>query len=275
MSAQEGALGLFKLCDRCVDIWPFGLSAPDPVITVFQKLLDSEEATRASRFHFEHLRRSFVIAHGALRLLLGHYLSVDASDIRFSMGQRGKPRLDPAGRLRFNLSHSGAVAILALTLDCEIGVDVEKVHPMEDMSGIATRFFCREEAAELMSLAPSEQHSAFFRCWTRKEAYVKAIGDGLHAPLDRFRVSIRPDVAARLIQIEESTTAAEAWTLHDIDAVQHYSAALAYKDAPRQVRVRPFFSPADLQNMLSQSSGTHCPDPKTVVESGFSTPIED
>jgi len=150
------------------------------------------------------------------------------------------------GRIRFNSSHSGALALVAVTLDCELGVDIEQFRPMPDLQEIAARFFCAGEEAELMSVAPALREPAFFRCWTRKEAYIKAIGDGLSAPLDGFAVTLKAGAPARMIQLGGDATAAAAWTLHDLEIQSGYAAALAYRDRPRAVRLSPPLDPAEL-----------------------------
>src|SRR5208282_2181592 len=119
-----------------------------------------------------------------LRVLLGHYLGVAPGGIEFSYGPKGKPRLAAPVDVRFNISHSGGLALFAFTLDCEIGVDVEHIRPLRDMQEIASRFFCAEEATELMSLPAHGREQAFYLCWTRKEAYLKAVGEGLSEPID-------------------------------------------------------------------------------------------
>ena len=157
-------------------------------------------------------------------------------------------------RLRFNISHSGSLVLFGFTLDCEIGVDVEQVHPMPDLLAIATRFFCREEVEELVRLPPEERTLAFFRCWTRKEAYLKALGEGLHQPLDSFRVSVAPNLPARIIDtynsdIYNSTTPAVGWTLHDVQLISGYSGAIAYTDAPRDICVEPMIEGQELLHL--------------------------
>jgi phosphopantetheinyl transferase (holo-ACP synthase) len=113
------------------------------------------------------------------------------------------------------MTHSGSLAAIAITVDCQIGLDLEQVCPLSDMQQVATHFFCSEETAEIMSLPPSERERAFFCCWTRKEAYIKAIGDGLSAPLDGFRVTVLPDTPAQFVRIGPGATDTDAWTLHE------------------------------------------------------------
>jgi 4'-phosphopantetheinyl transferase len=206
-------------------------------VAQLESLLTPDERDRAGRFHFDRLRHSFILARGSLRLLLGRYLGAAPAGVRFAYGEKGKPALaDPSSRLHFNASHSGGIALCAFTLDCEIGVDVEQMRPLPDMQGIARRFFCAEESGELMALPEHQREAAFFRCWTRKEAYIKAIGDGLSAPLDGFAVTLRPDEPARLKHIANNTAAGEAWTLQNAEASPGYAAAVAYRGSPRVLR---------------------------------------
>jgi 4'-phosphopantetheinyl transferase len=233
----------FELAERAVHIRAVRLIAPDPVVARFASLLTPDERGRAGRFRFKHLRRSFTLARGALRILLGRYLNIDPAAIRFVYGEKGKPRLAEPSRIRFNASHSGDLALYAFTPDCEVGVDVEKFRPMTDLREIAARFFCAEEAAELMQVPEEQRGPAFFRCWTRKEAYIKAIGDGLSVPLDAFAVSLRAGDPAQIIHIGRDAAAAAAWTLENLEPAPDYAAAVAYRDAPRVLRVEPVVEP--------------------------------
>ncbi len=212
----------------------------------FERLLAPDEKERAARFRFDHLRRSFVLARGALRTLLGGYLQTSPVSIEFEYGSKGKPALVAPAPIHFNASHSGGLAVFAFTCGCEIGVDVEKIRPIEEMRNIADHFFCPEEAAELMSLAAEQREYAFFLCWTRKEAYIKALGDGLSAPLNRFRVTMQPNQPARFLHLQGDANAARDWTLHDLHLVSDYAAALAYRDAERPVTALPLTDPARL-----------------------------
>lgn len=215
----------------------------------FASLLADDEGARAGRFAFENLRDSYTLARGSLRILLGRALGAAPESIRFRYGEKGKPTLAEPGRLRFNSSHSGGLALVALTLDCEIGVDIEQIRPLHDLQAVAARYFCAEEAAELMSLAEHQREAAFFRCWTRKEAYVKAIGDGLSAPLDGFAVSLQPGAGARMIHLGGDIRAAAAWSLRDLPVASGYAAALAYRDSPRTVQLAPPLDPADILSL--------------------------
>jgi len=236
----------FELTGRAVHVWPVSIQAPDAVVDQFRSLLSADETGRASRFRFEHLQRSFILARGALRTLLGRYLKTPAHDLEFRYGAKGKPALpEPAG-LQFNASHSRDLALFAFTMDCELGVDIEAVRCMPDMEDVARRFFCTDETAELMALSTAQRDQGFFLCWTRKEAYIKATGEGLSAPLDAFRVTLRPGEPARIVHLERDPMAARAWSLHDLALDPGYAAALAYQDSPRPLETFKVVNPKQL-----------------------------
>lgn len=199
--------------------------------------LSAEEKQAANRFAPGALRRRAIASRQVLRHLLAEYLAMPAHSIRIDQTANGKPAI--RGPLRFNLSHSGAFALYAFAR-CDVGIDVEEIRPFADFLDIARRFFCPEETADITSLPHDQQESAFFRCWTRKEAYIKAIGDGLSMPLDSFRVSVAPDEPAHVIQVAEPS---RPWSLHDIDVATNYAASLAYPGPPRLVIVRRIDGP--------------------------------
>lgn len=205
------------------------LGAADAVVARFHDLLAPDEHLRRGRFRFPHLQDSFTLARGALRILLGHYLGVTPGAIPLRYGSKGKPGLAESARLRFNLSHSGGLALFAFTQDCEIGIDVEQIRSLPEMEQIATHQFSAQEAAELMALPAGRREPAFFRCWTRMEAYGKALGEGLTG--DRLMVR----------RAEE-----DAWTLHDLDVPQPFAAALAYLDETRPLELLPAVEAAQL-----------------------------
>ena len=236
----------FELSPSAVHIWPLRTEASDDVAAVAERVLAADEMNRAAKFGFHKLRQSFVITRGVLRHLLGRYLRLQPADIEFVYGSKGKPAITSAAGLQFNLAHSNGMAVIAIAADCQIGVDLEYMRPIPDMQYLAQRFFCAEEAAELMSLLPSERQGAFFRCWTRKEADLKAIGDGLSAPLNAYRVTVRPNDPARLIHLGHDRAADEAWTLHDLFLAPNYAAALAYRDEARFLTVLPIVSGREL-----------------------------
>jgi 4'-phosphopantetheinyl transferase len=238
----------FQLSKNEVHIWTTPTKASDAVVAQFRRVLSEDEATRAARFRFSHLRDSFVITHGVLRHLLARYLGLDPARICFSYGDKGKPGLASGSDLQFSLTHSGGIAAVAFTTGCQLGIDAELVRPVEEMQQIANRYFAADEAAELMLLPENERETAFFRCWTRKEAYIKAIGDGLSCALDSFQVTLLPNVPPRLFHIEGDRAAAEMWSLHDLCLAPEYAAALAYRDRERPLSIFPVLDLAELAN---------------------------
>jgi len=240
----------FKLVNQAVDVWPVHVTVSDATTARFLPLLAPDELARAARFRFDNLRNSFIFARGVLRVLLGRYLNMPPANITFSYGPMGKPSITQPLDIRFNASHSGDLALFAFTIGCEVGIDLEEIRPLQDIHEIANRYFCSEEATELMSLPEEDRERAFFLCWTRKEAYIKAVGDGLSVPLDSFRVTLQVGEPARFVHIAHDKDAAKAWMLHNIELLSHYAAALAYMEAPRPVNVLSLAEPAELVELL-------------------------
>jgi 4'-phosphopantetheinyl transferase len=231
---------------REIHVWPVRLDASECLIESFRAVLSPDEIDRVARFRVEHARRSYIATRLALRFLLARYLEEAPHAIRFRYGSKGKPELEVPAGIHFNVSHSGGLAMLAFSWDGEIGVDVERIYPMQDMLDIAERFFSAEEAADLRSLPVAERVDAFFRCWTRKEAYVKAVGDGLFIPLDSFRVTLRRGEPAEFIHFRNDAAAARRWTLMNLNVGTGYIAALAYSHRSRPIRLFSCFTPNQL-----------------------------
>jgi 4'-phosphopantetheinyl transferase len=232
---------------RDVHLWVIRMEASEDNFVRSLSWLSPEEMARAERFHFDRHRRAFVLGRAALRALLATYLGIDAVEIRFVYGAQGKPALaDASSPLRFNVSNSGNLAAYAFTNICEIGIDVEQHRKLHDLESIAHRFFSPEETTELLELSAADKTAAFFHCWTRKEAYIKAKGGGLSIPLDSFRVTLRPGVAARMVSLAGSVDAAGGWTLHSFDPAPDYAGAIAYGDSPRSIQAGPVVSVDDL-----------------------------
>ena len=214
-----------------VHVWRIALDIGNPLLSRLREILADEERQRADRFYFEKDRRHFTAARGALRVLLAGYLARRPEEVRFAYSNYGKPRLadeDDEGNLRFNLTHSHGLALLAVTRDREIGVDVEHLRDMErDGEPLAERFFSPREAAVLRSLPARRRREAFFHCWTRKEAYIKAQGKGLSLPLDQFEVSLHPDEPAALLATQHDPQEAQRWSLRSLFPGEGYVAAVA------------------------------------------------
>jgi 4'-phosphopantetheinyl transferase len=211
-----------------VHVWKLCGGIPLDSLEGLRQLLSQEERQRAERFRFPADQGRFVASRGMLRHLLGGYLGCNARHVRFRYSERGKPELEfnSGMDLRFNVAHSGDAILWAFTRVRRIGIDVEKVRVDLNVSEIAERFFSLAERAELISLPDSQQHEAFFRCWTRKEAYLKATGDGLSLPLDEFDVSISAAKPPRLLETRPDHFEATRWTMHSIDVGPAYASAL-------------------------------------------------
>ncbi|HVF92188.1 MAG TPA: 4'-phosphopantetheinyl transferase superfamily protein [Blastocatellia bacterium] len=224
------ALPGLALGGRAVHVWRIDLARPPARVEALLKILSPDEEERAARFYFQKDRDHYTVARGSLRLILARYLDAEARDLRFSYSEYGKPSLISPGTeadLRFNLSHSGHLALAGVTYGRDIGIDIEQVR--EDFAGgkIAERFFSEREVACLRSMPDDWQAKAFFSCWTRKEAYIKARGEGLSMPLDKFDVAFAPGEAPALLATRIDPREVERWSLHDIGIDEGFAAALA------------------------------------------------
>lgn len=243
--SQEYDYPSFRLGDARVEVWSVESAAPESVIRQFQNVLSAEERTRAANFRFERDRNAFVVARGVLRVLLARYLGASPADVEFAYSSKGKPSL-PGSIIEFNISHTDGAVLLAFAQECALGVDIESVRPVPDMMQIARGNFCLEEALELADLPEEERQRAFFQCWTRKESYIKATGNGLSTPLSEVRVSFREGEPASIVRIGNDPAAADAWVLHNLEVSPAYAAAIAYCGAPRRISLSPFMLAARL-----------------------------
>ena len=200
-------------------------------------LLSPAERVRAARFAFDRDRRTFVMSHGILRRVLGVVCHENPARLRFRQGLRGKPYLvDAPPGLQFNLSHTDGFCVVGVTRGAAIGVDVERVRATDDMGALVRQCFSVAEQREFDALPQGERCRAFFKGWTRKEAFIKAIGDGLSYPLDSFDVSLAPQGPARLLAIGGSTKAAAEWTMDALEPVPDVQAAVAVAAGGVQIR---------------------------------------
>lgn len=222
--------GLF-LADKEVHVWCASL---DSLATpkAWQLLSEDEEA-RAQRFRLELHRQRFVVGRSILRVLLGRYLHTAPESIAFSYAPNGKPFLVPQNSVQsveFNVSHSQEMALYAFVRRQAIGVDIEYVRAFPDMHTIVNRFFSLQEQKLFHSLPASRQTAAFFAAWTRKEAYLKACGEGLSLPLSQFEVSLEPDETAQVLAIDGNRDEAAQWFLQDIlPPISGYRAAVVLR----------------------------------------------
>ncbi len=221
---------VLMLGDDEVHVWRASLSLTAPRVQSLQQTLAADERERAERFHFQKGREHFIVARGLLRAILGRYLDMQPCKLRFCYNPNGKPTLvrESGGDvLRFNVSHSHGLALYAVTGGREIGVDLEWLRPDLAHEQIAERFFSPHEVAVLSTLPRNMKPEAFFNCWTRKEAYVKAKGKGLTLPLDQFDVSLVPGEPAALLSTKWNPQEAFRWSLQQLIPGPGYVAALA------------------------------------------------
>lgn len=189
-----------ELSEDEIHVWRAYLDCEETVLRQLEAVLSIDEKARANRFFFQRDRNRFIATRGILRELLGGYVNRAPGHLEFDYGPQGKPTLRtelPQQSVQFNVSHSHDVALLAFAIGRHLGVDVELVRKFAGEE-IAERYFSSQEVMELRSLSPSLQDEGFFLCWTRKEAYVKARGEGLHVPLKSFHVTLTPGKPERL-----------------------------------------------------------------------------
>ena len=202
--------------------------SPESVIEL-AVLLSGEERQRAARFAFDRDRNRFVIARARLRQLLATRLGMRPHSVALKYGAHGKPALAQNcadSNLRFNVSHSEDIAVYAFAFGREVGIDVEAVRALQDAGSIASRFFSRRENEAFQALDPRDKPLGFFNCWTRKEAFIKAIGDGLSHPLDRFDVSLAPGEPASLLRVGDVHGADCGWTMEAFSPARGFVAAI-------------------------------------------------
>jgi 4'-phosphopantetheinyl transferase len=208
-------------------------------IQKLRQLLPSDEQSRADRFYFAKDREHFIAAHGLLRVILAFYLHMEPERLHFCYSPYGKPALASIlGRnaLSFNIAHSHGLALYGFTRGRKIGIDLEYIYYDIVCEDIAERFFSPVEKAMLCALPPKVRHEAFFNCWTRKEAYVKARGEGLYFSLDKFDVSLAPGEPAKLLKVEEEPGEAARWSLRELEPGPKYAAALAVEGHEWQLK---------------------------------------
>lgn len=219
------------LCENEIHIWRAWLDVEPKERDRLSLYLTEDERTRASRFVFQHDREHFAVARGRLREILGTYLQRPPQRLEFRTGPYGKLTLADCPDLRFNLTHSYGLALYAFAMNRELGIDTEKIRPEFATKGIAERYFSAAEQSELHELPVEVQTSAFFLCWTRKEAYVKAHGNGLQIPLESFDVSLTPGEPEKLRSADS-----ERWNMRSFEPALEYIASLIAEGVPESFR---------------------------------------
>jgi len=220
-----------------VDICRVRLDQPGPALAACRGVLDNDELARADRFRFPVKRNEFTLVRGALRLALAQLLDCDPEDIRFRYGPHAKPDLQfprPPRPLHFNVSHSHGLALLAFADDRAVGVDIEKIRPRDNLEKLVNRFFSPTERRAFAALPPDQRTRAFFEGWVRKEAFIKARGEGVTLGLDRFDVSLTPSRPAALLATPFDPPEADRWSMTGIDpGPDHIAAAVVEGADPR------------------------------------------
>ncbi|MBC7878683.1 MAG: 4'-phosphopantetheinyl transferase superfamily protein [Anaerolineales bacterium] len=236
MSAWSHPPAALSLEPQHVDIWRARLEFPNESLKMWEATLSTDEAERAARFHFPADRDRFVASHGFLRGILARYLHSEPGELTFSVNQYGKPALNDH-KLEFNLSHSRDFALVAVAQKRKVGVDVERIRQGISSQSIARQYFSKSEVAELQILSLEQREVAFFTCWTRKEAYIKAQGLGLSLPLESFDVSLTPNEPAILRATRPDPEDAARWTLLSLDVDSHYGSAVAVEGQGLEFRL--------------------------------------
>jgi 4'-phosphopantetheinyl transferase len=228
-----------------VHVWRIGLD--DELPAHARETLSADEHQRARQFRFSHLTQRFVAARAALRAILGRYTGIAPADLVFTYTARGKPALDvtPRRAVAFNLSHSGDIGLCAVTAGRDVGVDVERLREDHNPFDSIAPYFSVLERATLQGLDPRARREACYVCWTRKEAFLKARGDGLSIPLDAFDVSCAPSEPARILAVRGPAADRRQWTVFDVGPIERCAGAVVVEGADvRLQRWRWTWSPS-------------------------------
>ena len=232
-----------QLDRRDIHVWCVDLETSRSQSRAGLEILSDDERARSQRFKFAQDRHRFIVGRASLRRTLAAYVGIAAENIQFCYGAFGKPALAPLclrttdarKNVSFNCTHSGGVFLCAVCNHDPIGVDIETPRPIDDLLGLAEAHFSRAEIAALRRIDPPQQLHAFFNCWTRKEAYIKATGKGLSARLDNFSVSLSPGEPARLLSCADNPTHTETYSIHELTSVPGHVGAIAAKGQLRKL----------------------------------------
>jgi 4'-phosphopantetheinyl transferase len=232
MSLTASLPSSFQLASDEVHIWCASLDVPPETSACLYATLTPDERSRSARFEFERDQQRFIVARGVLRDLLGRYVQTQPSQINFVYNPFGKPDLSPefGNRLTFNLSHSAGLALIAIASASNVGADVEYIRARSDYADIARHFFSAAEVDHLIALPSHLYAEAFFSCWTKKEAYLKACGEGLAIPLNSFSVPLTTDRAHAPVDLyvaSKDIVPAKRWSLYTLRPAPGYAGALA------------------------------------------------
>lgn len=222
--------GIFNKNKKQIHIWFVNFDVSEDKITFLSSFLSEDEILKASKFKFKKDKNCSIITRGALRLLSGEYLNLNPKDIKFKYGEYGKPYFNMETELKFNVSHSGNMAVIGFVLNDDIGVDIEEIKTDFEVFDIASNYFSKLEIETLNEL-PKEKHvECFYRCWTRKESFIKAKSQGLSFPLDSFSVSIHSDKKAELLETKWDEKEKSTWKLFTFSPHQNYIGAVSVQN---------------------------------------------
>ena len=219
-----------QLTGNEIHVWAVTLTIEPPVLETLANTLSADENERANRFKFPHLRNRYIAGRGALRSILAQYLPNSSAALRFKYLENGKPVFADASAgmgFHFNLAHTGDLALVAMTRIGPVGVDVESVRPIKNVDELVARFFSKREDELFQRVATEQKPAAFFNLWTRKEALLKATGEGITRSLSLVEVSFLPGEPARLLAISGDKQAAEAWVLKELSPAEGFAGAIA------------------------------------------------
>jgi 4'-phosphopantetheinyl transferase len=245
---------LFLIDPHAVHVWSLRLDLYQAADDRLERVISADEAARADRFVVAADRRRYVAARGLLRVVLSGYLGVRPHDVALEAGARGKPQLANRADPRFNLSHAGALGLVAVSADREVGVDIEEIRDVGDLEDLAETCFSPVERAALTAVPATQRQRAFFAGWTRKEAFLKALGEGLSWPLASFDVTLTPGEAARLLRVHEAPGAPGRYALRSLRPAPGYVGALAIDGRGATVHCRPW---GKLAALLEVALGRH------------------
>jgi 4'-phosphopantetheinyl transferase len=217
-----------KLCEDEIHIYRSTLEKPPAEVKQLEKILSPDEIEKAYKFKFETDRNNYIVGRAFLRNILNKYLEIDASKINFSYAEKGKPFIKDS-IVKFNLAHSKSYVVYAFTLEKEVGIDLEYLKEMPDAREIAKGFFSKDETHELDKVSEKNLELAFFNCWTRKEAFIKAVGEGLSYPLADFTVTLIPGDEPEIIWIKKNPEEINDWSMINIEVKENYISSLAIK----------------------------------------------
>lgn len=222
-----------------IHIWSASLQDPPLPLEQLANTLSTDEWTRANRFRFDNLRSRFIVARGLLRYLLGQYLHVEAKHLKFEYGEYGKPALAQLfsdSKLCFSLSHSEDQILYGVGCDRNIGIDLEKIRPVNHLETLAKRFFSPREFNIIQSTPVHLRARLFLRYWTCKEAYLKAIGKGLSHPLNQVEFKISSEYPIQSFKLESDQNHRNSWQIYELKTQATYVAALAIEEFPHHDR---------------------------------------